>query len=74
MLLAPPSPLATPLPLAEAWRSPAEIAAASTTMPSCCWIFINLSSPLLDQEGGDVTLTVRVLNAEVPSVRRYNLR
>ena len=27
-------------------------------------------SPLLDQEGGDVTLTVRVLNAEVPSVRR----
>ena len=26
-------------------------------------------SPLLDQEGGDVTLTVRVLNAEVPSVR-----
>src|SRR3954462_2148724 len=27
-------------------------------------------SPLLDQEEGDVTLTVRVLNAEVPSVRR----
>ena len=27
-------------------------------------------SPLLDQEGGDVTLTVRVLNAEVPSVWR----
>ena len=26
--------------------------------------------PLLDQEGGDVTQTVRVLNAEVPSVRR----
>ena len=25
---------------------------------------------MLDQEGGDVTLTVRVLNAEVPSVRR----
>ena len=43
---------------------------ASTTTPSCCWIFINLSFPLLDQEGGDVTLTVRVLNAEVPSVRR----
>ena len=28
-----------------------------------------LLSPLLDQEGGDVTLTVRVLNAEVLSVR-----
>ena len=26
-------------------------------------------SPLLDQDGGDVTLTVRVLNAEVPYVR-----
>jgi len=28
--------------------------AASTTTPSCCSISINLSSPLLDQEGGDV--------------------
>ena len=27
-------------------------------------------SPLLDQVGGDVFPTVRVLNAEVPSVRR----
>ena len=54
MLLAPPFPLATPLPLIEAWRSPAEIAAASTTTPSCCWISINLSFPLLDQEEGDV--------------------
>ena len=27
-------------------------------------------SPLLDQEGGDVFPTVRVLNGEVPSVRR----
>ena len=27
-------------------------------------------SPLLDQEGGDVMLTIRMLNAEVPSVRR----
>ena len=43
--------------------------AASTTTPSCCWIFINLSSPWLDQEGGDVIRSVRVLNAEVPSVR-----
>ena len=29
-----------------------------------------LLPPFLDQEGGDVTLTIRVLNAEVPSVRR----
>ena len=44
--LAPPFPLATPLSPADAWRSPAEIPAASTTTPSCCWIFINLSFPL----------------------------
>ena len=69
MLLAPPSPIATSLPLVEARRSPAEITAASTTTPSCCWIIINLSSPLLDQEGGDVFCYVRVLNVEVPSVR-----
>ena len=61
---------ATPLPLAEARRSstgtllhppPRRRAAgsSSTSLP-----------PLLDQEGGDVTLTVRVLNAEVSSVRR----
>ena len=42
------------LPLRRAWRSPAEIPAASTTTPSCCWISMNLSFPLLDQEGGDV--------------------
>ena len=29
-------------------------------------------SPLLDQEGGDVSRPVRVLNAEVPSVRRWS--
>ena len=40
--LVPPLPLATPLPLVDAWRTPA----ASTTTPSCCWIFINLSFPL----------------------------
>ena len=67
--LAPPFPLATPLPPTDAWRSPAGIPAASTTTPSCCWIFINLSSPLLDQEGGDVSRPVRVLNAEVLSVQ-----
>ena len=31
--------------------------------------FLNLSSPLLDQEGGDVVRSVRVLNAEVLSVQ-----
>src|SRR3954465_2748473 len=31
--------------------------------------FPNLSFALLDQQGGDVTLSVRVLNAEVLSVR-----
>ena len=44
--LAPPFPIATPLCPADAWRSPAGIPAASTTTPSCCWIFINLSFPL----------------------------
>ena len=40
-------PPATPLPPpAVAWRSPAEITVASTTTPSCCWIFINLSFPI----------------------------
>ena len=64
-------PPATPLPPpAVAWRSPAGVllhppprrraAGSSSTSPS----------PLLDQDGGDVTLTVRVLNAEMPSVRR----
>src|SRR4051812_2870928 len=63
----------TPLPLfIEAWRSPAgtllhppprrRAAGSSSTSPS----------PLLDQEGGDVIPTVRVLNAEVPSVRRWS--
>ena len=41
-----PSPFSTPLPPADAWRSPAGIPAASTTTPSCCWISINLSFPL----------------------------
>ena len=32
-------------------------------------VFLNLSFPLLDQEGGDVAGTVHVLNAEVLSVQ-----
>ena len=68
-----PLPLQHILLLHSAWRSPAGVLQlhhhhavmlllepSSSTSPS----------PLLDQEEGDVTLTVRVLNAEVPSVRR----
>ena len=60
-----PTPLATPPPPVVAWRSPAgtllhppprrRAAGSSSTSPS----------PLLDQEGGDVFPTIRVLNAEV---------
>ena len=64
-----PSPSRDTSPSRCAWRSPAEITVASTTTTSCCWISINLSFPLLDQVGGDVFPTVRVLNTEVPSVR-----
>ena len=67
--LAPPSPPATPLPLTVAWRSPAEIPATSTTTPSCCWISINLSFPLAGSRRRRRSCSVRVLNAEVPSVR-----
>ena len=65
-----PLPPVTPLPLAELGealpRSPLlppprrRAAGSPSTSPS----------PLLDQEGGDVFPTVRVLHAEVPSVRR----
>ena len=37
---------ATPIPLVVERRSPAAVTPASTTTPSCCWIFINLSVPL----------------------------
>ena len=66
---APPSFPVTPLPLAEALRSPAAIAAASTTTLSCCWISVNLSFPLAGSRRRRRRCTVRVLNAEVPSVR-----
>ena len=33
---------ATPLPLVVERRSPAAVTPASTTTPSCCWIFINV--------------------------------
>ena len=44
--------------------------ATSTTTPSCCWISINLSFPLAGSRRRRRRCTVRVLNAEVPSVRR----
>ena len=43
---------------------------ATSTMPSCCWISINLSSPLAGSRRRRRRCSVRVLNAEVPSVRR----
>ena len=43
--------------------------ATSITTPSCCWISINLSSPLAGSRRRRRRCTVRVLNAEVPSVR-----
>ena len=64
-----PLPLQHILLLHSAWRSPAGVllhppprrcaAGSSSTSPS----------PLLDQEGGDVSRPVRVLNAEVLSVQ-----
>ena len=44
--------------------------ATSTTTPSCCWISINLSFPLAGSRRRRRRCSVRVLNAEVPSVRR----
>ena len=51
--------------LAKPCRDPA----TSTTTPSCCWISINLSFPLAGSRRRRRRCTVRVLNAEVPSVR-----
>ena len=48
---------------------PCRRSATSTTTPSCCWISINLSSPLAGSRRRRRRCSVRVLNAEVPSVR-----
>src|SRR3954468_4736154 len=58
--------------LRRAWRSP--VGVLQLHHHHAVVLLLELSSPtspspLLDQEEGDVTLTVRVLNAEVPSVR-----
>src|SRR3954464_3561098 len=67
-----PLPLQHLLLLRRAWRSP--VGALQLHHHHAVVLLLKLSSPtspfpLLDQEEGDVTLTVRVLNAEVPSVR-----
>ena len=54
MLLAPPSPLATPLSLAEARRSPADIPLHPPPRHHAAGSPSTSPSPLLDQEGGDV--------------------
>ena len=68
---APPLPNTSPPPL-RAWRSPVRVlpldhhhAVVLLLEPSSS----TSPSPLLDQEGGDVIRTVRVLNAEVLSVQ-----
>ena len=68
---APPLPNTSPPPL-SAWRSPVGVlplhqhhAVVLLLEPSSS----TSPSPLLDQEGGDVIRSVRVLNAEVLSVR-----
>ena len=66
---APPSSPATPLPLAEARRSPAEIPLHPPPRRRAAGSPSTSPSPLLDQEGGERRCSVRVLNAEVPSVR-----
>ena len=64
-----PLPPATPLRPACAWRSPAGIPLLQPPRRRAAGSPSTSPSPLLDQEGGDVFPTVRVLNAEVPSVR-----
>ena len=60
-----------------AWRSPAGLPRSSITATPlcCCWMesFSTSPSPLLDQEGGDVSRPVRVLNAEVLSVQHLDI-
>ena len=62
-------PPVTPPPPRLRLAKPCRDPAASTTTPSCCWISINLSSPLAGSRRRRRRCSVRVLNAEVPSVR-----
>ena len=65
-----PLPPVTPLPPRLRLAKPCRDPATSTTTPSCYWISINLSSPLAGSRRRRRRCSVRVLNAEVPSVRR----
>ena len=62
-------PPVTPLPPRLRLAKPCRDPATSTTTPSCCWISINLSFPLAGSRRRRRRCSVRVLNAEVPSVR-----
>ena len=63
-------PPATPRPPpAAAWRSPAGVLLHPPPRRRATGSSSTSPSPLLDQEGGDVIRSVRVLNAEVLSVR-----
>ena len=64
-----PLPPVTPLPPRLRLAKPCRDPATSTTTPSCCWISINLSFPLAGSRRRRRRCSVRVLNAEVPSVR-----
>ena len=70
----PPLPNTSPPPLC-AWRSPVGVLPLHHHHAVVLPVELSSStspSPLLDQEGGDVSRPVRVLNAEVPSVRRWS--
>ena len=63
-------PPVTPPPPGLRLVKPCRDPATSTITPSCCWISINLSFPCWIKKEETSLPTVRVLNAEVPSVRR----
>ena len=70
----PPLPNTSPPPLC-AWRSPVGVLPLHHHHAVVLPVELSSStspSPLLDQEGGDVSRPVRVLNTEVPSVRRWS--
>ena len=70
----PPLPNTSPPPLC-AWRSPVGVLPLHHHHAVVLPVELSSStspSPLLDQEGGDVSRPVRVLNAKVPSVRRWS--
>ena len=76
MHLAPPFPLPTPLPPEDAWRSPVGILPRQLHHAVVLPLELPSStspSSLLDQDGGDVSHPVRVLNTEVLSVQHLDI-